>query len=128
MRALAISAANDWLIIPKGETKTPQRGPTDKNDKNIDFRSAAAASCREPLPDTYRTKNGLLWLPVTFLTSPVELTTACKLLIPNHYDALPGRGLEPLILAEPDPKSGASANFATLAIQTPQSSTSSFPR
>ena len=24
-----------------------------------------------------------------------------------------GRGLEPLILAEPDPKSGASANFAT---------------
>ena len=28
---------------------------------------------------------------------------------------MPGRGLEPLILAEPDPKSGASANFATPA-------------
>ena len=28
---------------------------------------------------------------------------------------LPGRGLEPLILSEPDPKSGASANFATPA-------------
>jgi hypothetical protein len=28
---------------------------------------------------------------------------------------LPGRGLEPLRIAPPDPKSGASANFATLA-------------
>ena len=28
---------------------------------------------------------------------------------------MPRRGLEPLILAEPDPKSGASTNFATSA-------------
>ena len=28
---------------------------------------------------------------------------------------MPGRGLEPLILSEPDPKSGVSANFTTLA-------------
>jgi hypothetical protein len=28
---------------------------------------------------------------------------------------VPGRGLEPLLLTEPDPKSGASANFATPA-------------
>src|SRR5260370_499675 len=28
---------------------------------------------------------------------------------------VPGRGLEPLRIAPPDPKSGASANFATLA-------------
>ena len=28
---------------------------------------------------------------------------------------MPGRGLEPLCLAAPDPKSGASANFATPA-------------
>ena len=28
---------------------------------------------------------------------------------------VPRRGLEPLLLAEPDPKSGASANFATSA-------------
>jgi hypothetical protein len=28
---------------------------------------------------------------------------------------MPERGLEPLLLAEPDPKSGASANFATPA-------------
>ena len=28
---------------------------------------------------------------------------------------MPGTGLEPVILAEPDPKSGASANFATPA-------------
>lgn len=29
---------------------------------------------------------------------------------------VPRRGLEPLILAEPDPKSGASTNFATSAL------------
>src|SRR6266480_8102338 len=29
--------------------------------------------------------------------------------------SLPGRGLEPLRISPPDPKSGASANFATLA-------------
>jgi hypothetical protein len=29
---------------------------------------------------------------------------------------MPRRGLEPLILSEPDPKSGASANFATSAL------------
>jgi len=29
--------------------------------------------------------------------------------------AVPGRGLEPLRISPPDPKSGASANFATLA-------------
>ena len=29
---------------------------------------------------------------------------------------MPGRGLEPLRISPPDPKSGASANFATLAI------------
>jgi hypothetical protein len=31
---------------------------------------------------------------------------------------VPGRGLEPLRIAPPDPKSGASANFATLAAPT----------
>jgi hypothetical protein len=30
---------------------------------------------------------------------------------------VPGRGLEPLRISPPDPKSGASANFATLAIR-----------
>src|SRR5436190_2834579 len=30
---------------------------------------------------------------------------------------MPGRGLEPLRISPPDPKSGASANFATLAIR-----------
>jgi hypothetical protein len=30
---------------------------------------------------------------------------------------VPGRGLEPLRISPPDPKSGASANFATLAHQ-----------
>jgi hypothetical protein len=30
---------------------------------------------------------------------------------------VPGRGLEPLRIAPPDPKSGASANFATLALR-----------
>ena len=30
---------------------------------------------------------------------------------------MPGRGLEPLRIAPPDPKSGASANFATLAAE-----------
>src|SRR5438046_6377956 len=29
--------------------------------------------------------------------------------------SMPGRGLEPLRISPPDPKSGASANFATLA-------------
>src|ERR1700754_2286955 len=33
-----------------------------------------------------------------------------------NHDELPGRGLEPLRIAPPDPKSGASANFATLAV------------
>src|SRR5712691_16944 len=38
----------------------------------------------------------------------------------NHLSLItsvlvPGRGLEPLRIAPPDPKSGASANFATLA-------------
>ena len=32
-------------------------------------------------------------------------------------DIVPGRGLEPLRISPPDPKSGASANFATLARQ-----------
>src|SRR5438045_1248592 len=31
--------------------------------------------------------------------------------------SMPGRGLEPLRISPPDPKSGASANFATLAIE-----------
>jgi hypothetical protein len=30
---------------------------------------------------------------------------------------MPGRGFEPLRIAPPDPKSGASANFATLALE-----------
>src|SRR5207302_1792408 len=36
----------------------------------------------------------------------------------QHLNAvyMPGRGLEPLRIAPPDPKSGASANFATLAL------------
>ena len=33
--------------------------------------------------------------------------------------AVPGRGLEPLRISPPDPKSGASANFATLACSLP---------
>jgi hypothetical protein len=33
---------------------------------------------------------------------------------PSAFE-VPGRGLEPLRIAPPDPKSGASANFATLA-------------
>src|SRR6187551_1375709 len=33
----------------------------------------------------------------------------------DHLVQMPGRGLEPLRIAPPDPKSGASANFATLA-------------
>ena len=33
------------------------------------------------------------------------------------YEKVPRRGLEPLCLAAPDPKSGASANFATSAAQ-----------
>ena len=33
------------------------------------------------------------------------------------HDGVPGRGLEPLRIAPPDPKSGASANFATLAVE-----------
>src|SRR6478672_2316455 len=33
----------------------------------------------------------------------------------GHFMEVPGRGLEPLRIAPPDPKSGASANFATLA-------------
>ena len=33
-------------------------------------------------------------------------------------DIVPGRGLEPLRISPPDPKSGASANFATLASPT----------
>jgi hypothetical protein len=32
-----------------------------------------------------------------------------------HAAAVPGRGLEPLWISPPDPKSGASANFATPA-------------
>ena len=34
-----------------------------------------------------------------------------------HEGGVPGRGLEPLRIAPPDPKSGASANFATLAAE-----------
>src|SRR4051794_36729055 len=34
-----------------------------------------------------------------------------------HVGGVPGRGLEPLRIAPPDPKSGASANFATLACE-----------
>ena len=34
---------------------------------------------------------------------------------PGHRHSMPGRGLEPLRISPPDPKSGASANFATLA-------------
>ena len=33
----------------------------------------------------------------------------------GHFVEMPGRGLEPLRISPPDPKSGASANFATLA-------------
>ena len=33
----------------------------------------------------------------------------------RKIDIVPGRGLEPLRISPPDPKSGASANFATLA-------------
>jgi hypothetical protein len=35
--------------------------------------------------------------------------------VPDVGCAVPGRGLEPLRISPPDPKSGASANFATLA-------------
>ena len=33
----------------------------------------------------------------------------------GHFVDMPGRGLEPLRISPPDPKSGASANFATPA-------------
>jgi hypothetical protein len=33
----------------------------------------------------------------------------------SRIEIVPGRGLEPLRISPPDPKSGASANFATLA-------------
>ena len=36
--------------------------------------------------------------------------------IAARHEEMPGRGLEPLRIAPPDPKSGASANFATLAL------------
>ncbi len=36
-------------------------------------------------------------------------------IVPVAGCAVPGRGLEPLRISPPDPKSGASANFATLA-------------
>jgi hypothetical protein len=44
-----------------------------------------------------------------------------SILTPNAASAveMPGRGLEPLRISPPDPKSGASANFATLAIGFP---------
>jgi hypothetical protein len=42
------------------------------------------------------------------------LKTGFPVLAPVRL-GLPGRGLEPLRIAPPDPKSGASANFATLA-------------
>ncbi len=31
------------------------------------------------------------------------------------FKVVPGKGVEPLLLAEPDPKSGVSANFTTRA-------------
>ena len=37
-------------------------------------------------------------------------------LVAGMGEGLPGRGLEPLRIAPPDPKSGASANFATPAL------------
>ena len=46
-----------------------------------------------------------------------EFTLDLKVFI-FHKQNLPGRGLEPLRIAPPDPKSGASANFATLASET----------
>ncbi len=52
---------------------------------------------------------------MTFSDIAVDLNPAHNMLIISYYEVIPGRGLEPLILAEPDPKSGASANFATLA-------------
>src|SRR5215467_11801330 len=43
--------------------------------------------------------------------------------------AVPGRGLEPLWISPPDPKSGASTNFATLALySSEQTSWASSPR
>ena len=38
-----------------------------------------------------------------------------KPIAPEPEAEVPGRGLEPLLLAEPDPKSGVSANFTTPA-------------
>ncbi len=40
----------------------------------------------------------------------ISLLIRCSMFV-----EVPGRGLEPLRISPPDPKSGASANFATLA-------------
>ena len=46
-----------------------------------------------------------------------KLCANCFLTVERWYRVeMPGRGLEPLRISPPDPKSGASANFATLAI------------
>jgi hypothetical protein len=66
-------------------------------------------------------------IPLRDLIVPIAPETARQSVdqkfLPNfevrmfHERDLPGRGLEPLRIAPPDPKSGASANFATLAIK-----------
>jgi hypothetical protein len=48
-----------------------------------------------------------------------ELNSRRRELRVNCLVQMPGRGLEPLRISPPDPKSGASANFATLALLIP---------
>ena len=51
-----------------------------------------------------------------------QTEVACGVIFFNEHLSrvqMPGRGLEPLRISPPDPKSDASANFATLAIRFP---------
>ncbi len=60
---------------------------------------------------TSNTKSEAILLGIPHSASRIERSTldACSF-------EVPGRGLEPLRISPPDPKSGASANFATLAL------------
>lgn len=51
------------------------------------------------------------------LDTPRQSSSFCILIVDWCQPwPVPGEGLEPTLLAEPDPKSGASANFATRAM------------
>ena len=69
---------------------------------NLVPKSANISDHFEPLSDFMGESNFLQKSPATHL-------------IMRFQSKVPRRGLEPLLLSEPDPKSGASANFATSA-------------